>query len=156
MEDADAQELSLWTPKLVNELTPPAVHARRGHGPAEWWTQSQLVIDRDTASRLGILPQAIDDTLYDAFVQRQVSHLYAAEPVSRGARSRSAVCPESGFAQELYVHAGSGTQVPLASLSHFDTANTYLAVNHQGQFPGRHPFVQPCAGSFAGRGDQGE
>jgi len=54
--------------------------------------QADLIIDRDTASRLGVLPQAIDDTLYDAFGQRQVSTMvYAAQPVSRSAGSGSAI-----------------------------------------------------------------
>src|SRR5262249_5343271 len=98
--------------------------------------KADLVIDRDTASRLGILPQAIDDALYDAFGQRQVSTIFTqlnqyhvvleVDP----SFSRN---PDS--LKDIYVHASGGQQVPLASFSHFEITNTPLAVNHQGQFP---------------------
>src|SRR6476660_9568755 len=76
MEDADAQELSVWAPRLVQKLrTVPQLRDvasdQQNNG-----LEANLVIDRDTASRLGILPQAIDDTLYDAFGQRQVSTIF--------------------------------------------------------------------------------
>ena len=98
--------------------------------------KADLVIDRDTASRLGILPQAIDDTLYDAFGQRQVSTIFTQlnqYHVVLEVDPQFAQNPDS--LKNIYVHSGSGTQVPLAAFSHFETANTYLAVNHQGQFP---------------------
>ena len=112
--------------------------------PCETWPtdqqngglKAQLVIDRDTASRLGILPQAIDDTLYDAFGQRQVSTIFTQlnqYHVVLEVDPQFAQNPDS--LKNIYVHAGSGVQVPLASFSHFETTNTYLAVNHQGQFP---------------------
>ena len=76
MEDADAAELATWSQQLLQKLqTLPQLRDvasdQQNNG-----LQANLVIDRDTASRLGILPQAIDDTLYDAFGQRQVSTMF--------------------------------------------------------------------------------
>jgi multidrug efflux pump len=76
MEDADATELATWSQQLLQKLqTVPALRDvasdQQNNG-----LQANLIIDRDTASRLGILPQAIDDTLYDAFGQRQVSTIF--------------------------------------------------------------------------------
>jgi multidrug efflux pump len=76
MEDADATELATWSQQLLQKLqTVPQLRDvasdQQNNG-----LQANLIIDRDTASRLGILPQAIDDTLYDAFGQRQVSTMF--------------------------------------------------------------------------------
>jgi multidrug efflux pump len=98
--------------------------------------QATLVIDRDTASRLGISPTAVDNTLYDAFGQRQVSTIYTelnqyhvVMEVDQSFRA------STDAIQGLYVRARNGTQVPLSSFTHYETKNTALAVNHQGQFP---------------------
>jgi multidrug efflux pump len=136
MEDADAQELSVWAQKLVGELRKLPSMRDVATDQQNGGLKAQLVIDRDTASRLGILPQAIDDTLYDAFGQRQVSTIFTQlnqYHVVLEVDPQFAQNPDS--LKNIYVHAGSGTQVPLAAFSHFETANTYLAVNHQGQFP---------------------
>jgi multidrug efflux pump len=98
--------------------------------------QASLVIDRDTASRLGVSPNTIDNTLYDAFGQRQVSTIYTQlnqyhvvqEVDSSFRNSTDAI-------QGLYVRSSTGTQVPLSAFTHYETQNTALAVNHQGQFP---------------------
>jgi multidrug efflux pump len=98
--------------------------------------EADLVIDRDTASRLGILPQAIDDTLYDAFGQRQISTMFTQlnqyhVVLEVGKQFRAD--PED--LTNIYVKSANGTQVPLSAFSHFQQTNTSLAVNHQGQFP---------------------
>jgi multidrug efflux pump len=98
--------------------------------------KADLVIDRDTASRLGILPQAIDDTLYDAFGQRQVSTIFTQlnqYHVVLEVDPQFQQNPDS--LRNIYVKSSSGAQVPLASFSHFESSNTPLAINHQGQFP---------------------
>ena len=76
MEDADSKELSLWAPKLVDELRKLPSMRDVASDQQNGGLEAELVIDRDTASRLGILPQAIDDALYDAFGQRQVSTIF--------------------------------------------------------------------------------
>jgi multidrug efflux pump len=98
--------------------------------------QAALVIDRDSASRLGILPKAIDETLYDAFGQRQVSTIY------RALNQYFVVLEVApGFQQSpdalkgVYVRSAAGGQVPLATITRFAPATTPLAVNHQSFFP---------------------
>jgi multidrug efflux pump subunit AcrB len=98
--------------------------------------QATLVIDRDTASRLGVSPQTIDNTLYDAFGQRQVSTIYTQLNQYHVVQEVDATFRESTDAiQGLYVRSSNGTQVPLSAFTHYETKNTALAVNHQGQFP---------------------
>jgi len=98
--------------------------------------QATLVIDRDTASRLGISPSTIDNTLYDAFGQRQVSTIYTQLNQYHVVQEVDANFRDSTDAiQGLYVRSANGTQVPLSAFTHYETQNTALAVNHQGQFP---------------------
>ena len=98
--------------------------------------QASLVIDRDTASRLGISPATIDNTLYDAFGQRQVSTIYTQLNQYHVVQEVDSAFRESTDAiQGLYVRSSNGMQVPLSAFTHYETQNTALAVNHQGQFP---------------------
>ncbi len=136
IEDADANELNAFTPKLLAQLrAKPELRDlatdQQNHG-----LQADLVIDRDTASRLGILPQQIDDTLYDAFGQRQVSTMFTQlnqyHVVLEVAPSFQQN-PDS--LKSIYVHSNTGAQVPLSAFSHFQHSNTPLSINHQGQFP---------------------
>src|SRR5262249_5359523 len=97
--------------------------------------QASLVVDRDTASRLGILPQAIDDTLYDAFGQRQVSTIFTQlnqYHVVLEVAPRFQEGPEA--LKAIYVKAATGAQVPLSAFTRFQPANAPLSINHQGQF----------------------
>jgi multidrug efflux pump subunit AcrB len=95
-----------------------------------------VIIDRDTAARLGVDAADIDNALYDAFGQRQVSIMYrqlnqyhvVMEVAPEFSRSTEAL-------QNIYVRAANGTPVPLAAFAHFGPSNTPLAVNHQGQYP---------------------
>ena len=76
IEDADAQELAQWTPKLVAKLQTLPELRDVATDQLNNGLKTNITIDRDTASRLGIFPQAIDNTLYDAFGQRQVSTIF--------------------------------------------------------------------------------
>ncbi len=98
--------------------------------------QASLEIDRATASRLGITPQVIDDTLYDAFGQRQVSITYTLlnqYHVVMEVEPRFWQRPET--LRDIYVPSSNGAQVPLSAFTHYEPTATSLAVNHQGQFP---------------------
>jgi len=98
--------------------------------------QATLVIDRDTASRLGVSSQAIDNTLYDAFGQRQVSTIYTQlNQYHVVMEVDSAFRNSTDAIRNLYVRSSKGTQVPLSAFTHYETKSTALAVNHQGQFP---------------------
>jgi len=98
--------------------------------------QARLVIDRDTAARLGLSPQTIDNALYDAFGQRQVSTMYKGinqyhvvmEVAQRFQQSPDAL-------KDIYVRSNTGQEIPLSAFTHYEQAMTSLAVAHQGQFP---------------------
>jgi multidrug efflux pump len=98
--------------------------------------QVSLTIDRDTASRLGISPQVVDDTLYDAFGQRQVSIIFTQLNLYRVILE---VNPDqarhAGALDKIFVRTPSGAPVPLSAMVHESTVTAPLAVNHQGQFP---------------------
>jgi multidrug efflux pump len=95
-----------------------------------------LVIDRDTAGRLGLTPEMIDNALYDAFGQRQVSTMYEGlnqyhvilEVAPQFQQSPDAL-------QYIYVHSPAGVEVPLSAFTHYEASKTSLTVAHQGQFP---------------------
>ncbi len=98
--------------------------------------QASLVIDRDTASRLGVSVSAIDNTLNDAFGQRQVSNIY------QGINQYHVVLevlPQFQRAPEtlgnIYAASSTGKLIPLSAFAHFEPASSALTVNHQGIFP---------------------
>ncbi len=136
LEDADANELNEWASRIVARLRTVPELRDVASDQQNGGLRADLVIDRDTAARFGILPQAIDDTLYDAFGQRQVSTIFTQ-------LNQYHVVLEVGqqFQQDptdlthIYVKSSTGTQVPLSSFSHFETSRAPLAINHQGQFP---------------------
>jgi multidrug efflux pump len=98
--------------------------------------QTRLVIDRQTASRLGITPQAIDNTLYDAFGQREVSTLFTQlnqYHVVLEAKPEFQTSPSK--LENIFVTSASGGAVPLSAFMRFEQGTSPLSVNHQGQFP---------------------
>jgi multidrug efflux pump len=136
LEDPDPQELATWAPRLLDKLAALPQLRDVASDQQTGGLEANLVIDRDTASRLGITPQMIDDTLYDAFGQRQVSTIFTqlnqyhvvlevAPQYQRNPKSLT----------DIYVHSSNGTEVPLSSFTHFEPMTTALAINHQGQFP---------------------
>ena len=136
MEDIDAQELSVWSQKLIQQLHSATALRDVASDQQNGGLQADLVIDRDSASRLGILPAQIDDTLYDAFGQRQVSTIYTQlnqYHVVLEVDPQFQKDPES--LDSIYVKSNTGTQVPLSAFSHIERTNATLAINHQGQFP---------------------
>jgi multidrug efflux pump len=136
VEDADPKELDTWVPRLVAKLqTLPQLRDvatdQQNHG-----LEADISIDRDTASRLGITPQMIDSTLYDAFGQRLVSTIFTQlnqYHVVLEVDPQFQVNPTS--LKDIYVQSSSGAQVPLSAFTHFEPSTTALAINHQGQFP---------------------
>ena len=98
--------------------------------------QSVVRYDRRTASRFGISPQLIDNTLYDAFGQRQVSTMYTSlNQYHVVMEAAPQYWQDPQILNDLYVRSPNGRQVPLSAFSHYAPANTPLAVNHQGLFP---------------------
>ena len=136
IEDADGKELSQWAPKLVEKLRSLPQLRDVATDQQDQGLEANLVIDRDTAARLGILPQQIDDTLYDAFGQRLVTTIFTQlnqYHVVLGVDPRFQQNPDA--LKSIYVKSSNGTQVPLSAFTHFEQKTTALAVNHQGQFP---------------------
>src|SRR5438309_7517305 len=136
LEAADATDLNTWVPRLMQKLQALPQLSDVANDQLTSGLKADLVIDRDTASRLGILPQAIDDTLYDAFGQRQVSTIFTQlnqYHVVLEVNPQFQQNPDS--LKSIYVKSSSGAQVPLSSFSHFESSDTALAINHQGQFP---------------------
>ena len=98
--------------------------------------QMNVVVDRDAASRLGVSLSAIDNALYDAFGQRQVSTIYT--PYNQHhvvLEATPSLQLEPSSLDKIYVRSTNGQQVPLSSITRFEASNTSLSVNHQGQFP---------------------
>jgi multidrug efflux pump len=129
-------ELYEWAPKLVEKLRGLPMlkdvnSDQQVHGLAQ-----NIIIDRDTAARLGITPMQIDQVLYDAFGQRQISTIY--RPLNQY-RVVLEVDPQYQLTPDalnsVYVITKAGAQVPLSSFAHFGPSTTSLAVAHQGQFP---------------------
>jgi len=136
LEDADPNELNLWAPRLMEKLRALPELRDVASDQQTGGLRADLVIDRDTAARLGILPQAIDDTLYDAFGQRQVSTMFTQLNQYHVVLEVDPQFRQNPDAlKDIYVRSSTGTQVPLSAFTHMETRNTTLAINHQGQFP---------------------
>jgi multidrug efflux pump len=136
LEDANADELNEWAPKIVDKLRTLPELRDVASDQQNAGLRADLVIDRDTAARFGILPQAIDDTLYDAFGQRQVSTIFTQLNQYHVVLEVDPQFQQNpGSLNNIYVKSGTGTEVPLSAFSHFDVSNASLTINHQGQFP---------------------
>ncbi len=136
LESADVNDLNTWVPRLMDKLKAVPELSDVASDQLTGGLKADLVIDRDTAARLGILPQAIDDTLYDAFGQRQVSTIFTQlnqYHVVLEAEPSFQQSPDS--LKNIYVRSSTGTEVPLSAFVHFRSTNALLAINHQGQFP---------------------
>jgi hydrophobe/amphiphile efflux-1 (HAE1) family protein len=136
LEDADLDELRAWSPRVLQKLrTLPQLKDVNTDLQSAGLLLS-LALDRDTASRLGVTPQAVDDALYDAYGQRQVATVYTSTNYSRvilEATPGLQTGPEA--LDKLFVRSIAGDQIPLSAVAHFETGATSLSVTHQGQFP---------------------
>jgi multidrug efflux pump len=136
LEDPDQKELSAYTLKMVQELSKEKALTDVASDLQDQGLGAQLVIDRDTAARLGIAMADIDNTLYDAFGQRQVSTIFTQlnqYHVVMEVAPNFQTNPTT--LNNLYVKSANGTQVPLSMLAHWEQTHAQLAIGHQGQFP---------------------
>jgi multidrug efflux pump len=136
LEDPNVNELNEWTARLVTKLSSMPELRDVATDQQNNGSQVQLVIDRDTASRLGITPQMIDDTLYDAFGQRQVSTMFTQlnqYHVVLEVDPNFQTNPRA--LQDIYLSSPTGGSVPLSTFVHFEHDQVPLIVSHQGQFP---------------------
>jgi multidrug efflux pump len=136
LQDADSAELGQWMPKLVQKLGALPQLSDVASDQQVNGLQINVDVDREKASRLNVLPQAIDDTLYDAFGQRQVSIIF-----TQLNQFRVVLEVEPNFRtspdmlDKIYVKSSSGQPVPLSAFATMRESNTPLAILHQGQFP---------------------
>ena len=136
LEDADARELAVWVPRLMQKLQALPVLRDVASDQQDKGLQTRLVIDRATASRLGISPQTLDNTLYDAFGQRQVSTIFTQlNQYHVVLEAQPDFQRNPGDLSHLYVQSASGGAIPLSAFTRLESINAPLTVNHQGQFP---------------------
>jgi multidrug efflux pump len=136
LQGENLDTLNAWGPRVLRKLRTLPQLLDVNSDQQDKGLQASLVIDRDTASRLGITAQLIDDTLYDAFGQRQVAITYTqlnqyhvVMEVAPPYWQRPATLGQ------IYVHAPNGAEVPLRAFTHYEPTATALSVNHLGQFP---------------------
>jgi multidrug efflux pump len=136
LEDADPKELALWSGRMREELerAPEIANVATDTKPAG--LGASLVIDRDTAGRLGVSTQTIDDTLYDAFGQRQISIIFTQLNTYRVILE---VDPkfkqDTSVLERIFLKTQTGDLVPLSAFARFEEAPSPVIVPHEGQFP---------------------
>ena len=152
--DQDLAELRLWTARMEAALQ----HA--GHGITDVTSdqdrtapQSNVVIDRNAASRLHLSTTAIDNALNNAFAQRQISTIYTDRNQYKVVlETDPALQTDPSMLQYVYVGAPGATQVPLSAVAHFEVGTAPLAVRHQGQFPASSVSFNLAPGMALGEG----
>ena len=136
LEDPDMEELNSWAPKLVEALKALPELRDVGSDQQDRGLQALLTIDRATASRLGITPQIVDETLYDAFGQRMVSTIFTQLNQYRVVLEVKPDFQQGPDAlQDVYVRSMTGGQVPLSAFTRFTETTAPLSITRQGQFP---------------------
>ncbi len=136
IQDADPVELATWAPRLVAELQKERILKDVASDQETAGLQVSLTVDRDTASRLGISQQLVDDTLYDAFGQRQVSIIFTQLNLYRVILEvKPEIAATAAALDKIFLRTPNGSPVPLSTIVHRATTTASLAINHQGQFP---------------------
>ena len=136
LQDADADELAEWAPKLMARLQKEPSMVDVASDQQADGLQLSIDVDRAQAARYNVLTQAIDDTLYDAFGQRQVSIIFTQltqERVVLEAEPKFQLTPAS--LRQIYVKSSTGGMVPLSAFAHLTTMTAPLSIMHDGQFP---------------------
>ncbi len=136
LEDPDAKELSVWAPRFVERLQKlPDLRDVASDQQTEG-LEARVILDRTTASRLGITPQDLDNALYDSFGQRQISTMFTELNQYRVVlESQPSFRQRPEDLRSVYLRSAGGGVVPLGSFTEIETTSAPLAVNHQGQFP---------------------
>ena len=136
LEDPDARELSVWVPRFLAKLQSLPELRDLASDQQNGGLEARLILDRTTASRLGITPLDLDNSLYDAFGQRQISTMF-----TQLNQYRVVLETQPGFQdspddlRSVYLRSSGGGSVPLGAFTQVQTSNAPLSVNHQGQFP---------------------
>jgi multidrug efflux pump len=135
LEDANPAELEAWAPKIIERMRELPELRDVASDAEDIGPVTRVTIDRDTAMRLGVTTQAIDDTLYDAFGQRQISTIYTQWNLYRVILEVTpALQSDPSALDRLYVRGTNGTAVPLSAVAEFTQDSAPLVIGHQGQF----------------------
>jgi multidrug efflux pump len=136
LQDGDSDELARWAPVFEKKLKSlPQLQDVTSDTQASA-PRATLRIDRDTASRLGITPQAIDDTLYDAFGQRQVATIFTQLNQYHVVLELDPQFQlDTGALRHLYVRSAAGQLVPLGTFARVEESVAPITINHQALFP---------------------
>ena len=151
LEDADLAELQAWSPKVLAKLKTLPMLRDVATDQQTAGLMLGVNVDRDSASRLGIDMQAVDNTLYDAFGQRQVATSFT--PLNYYRVVLEATPEQQASPDQLvhvYVRGANGALVPLPSIATVAATPTPLAVTHQGQFPATTLSFNLAAGAALG------
>jgi multidrug efflux pump len=136
LQGSDLQELNKWAPLLLQKMRTLHILTDVNSDQQNSGLAATLVVDRETASRLGLTQQVIDDNLYDAFGQRQVSTMYT--PLNQYHVVMEAApqyWQNPASLAQIDVRSTNNSQVKLSTFTHYEPGTTALSVNHQGQFP---------------------
>ncbi|HEY1954039.1 MAG TPA: multidrug efflux RND transporter permease subunit [Polyangiaceae bacterium] len=151
LEDADAAELATWSQKMRHELeqAPELTSVTTDAKPPG--RGLSVVIDRDTAGRLGVSAQTIDDTLYDAFGQRQVSIIFTQLNTYRVILEvPPALKQDPEILKQIYLRTQSGGLVQLSAFARVDQTSSPVVIAHEGQFPSVTLSFDTAKGSSLG------
>ena len=149
LQDADPVELATWSRKLLDKLRTLPQLTDVASDQQNGGQELDVKVDRDQASRFGVLTQAIDDTLYSAFGQRQVSVIYTQLNQYRvilEVENKFRLGPDA--LDKIYVKSTTGQLVPLNSIARVVPTTTPLSIPHQGQFPAATLSFNLRPGSF--------
>jgi len=136
LESPSAAELNEWAPKMVEQLRALPELRDVASDNQDRGLRTTLMIDRDTASRLGITTQMIDDALYNAFGQRQIATMFTQLNQYRVVLELHPDYRRTPAAlDKLYIAPAGGRAVPLSAIARWEETNAPLTINHQGQFP---------------------
>ena len=136
IQSDNLDDLVTWGPTLLTQMRQQHMLTDVNTDQQNSGLETELVYDRETASRLGITPKQIDNTLYEAFGQAQVSTMYTSlnqYHVVMEVAPQFWQSPEA--LKNVYVEASQGKEIPINAIAHAETRTAALAVNHQGQFP---------------------
>jgi hydrophobe/amphiphile efflux-1 (HAE1) family protein len=152
LQDANLPELYQWAPKILAGLQKLPMLRDVTSDQQNGGTTATLVIDRDAAARFGIQPQAIDDTLYDAFGQRQVTQYFSqVNSYHLIMEVRPSMAGDPRTLNKLYIKSSSGQPVQLSAFVHWSTLPVQpLSISHQSQFPAVTISFNLAAGAALG------
>jgi multidrug efflux pump len=136
LQSEDLQDLNYWAPRIQAKLRTLPELRDVNSDQQDKGLAAEVVVDRDTASRLGITSAAVDAALYASFGQAQVSTMYRQlNQYHVVMEVDPKLLPGTDALRNTYVKSSTGVEVPLSTFTRYEPSNTALQVNHQGFFP---------------------